>query len=47
MTFYTMKYIQNNQNTNQAVLYALMLVAALGDCKIVWVRMNDFLNLFL
>ena len=30
MTFYTMKYIQNNQNTNQAVLYALMLVAALA-----------------
>ncbi|QPP18141.1 hypothetical protein PRL2021_2041 [Lactobacillus crispatus] len=46
MTFYTMKYIQNNQNTNQAVLYALMLVA-LGDCKIVCVRMNDSLNLFL
>ena len=45
MTFYTMKYIQNNQNTNQAVLYALML--ALGDCKIVCVRMNDSLNLFL
>lgn len=30
MTFYTMKYIQNNQNTNQAVLYALMLVTALA-----------------
>ena len=30
MTFYTLKYIQNNQNTNQAVLYVLMLVAALA-----------------
>ena len=30
MTFYTIKYIQNNQNTNQTVLYILMLVAALA-----------------
>lgn len=30
MTFYTLKYIQNNQNADRAVLYVLMLVAALA-----------------
>ena len=28
MTFYTLKYIENNQNNNQTILYILMLVAA-------------------
>lgn len=28
MTFYTLKYIQNNQNADKAILYGLMLVAA-------------------
>ena len=28
MTFYTLNYIQNNQNTDQAIFYILMLVAA-------------------
>lgn len=30
MTFYTLKYIQNNQNTDRTILYILMLVAALA-----------------
>ncbi|MDH5101035.1 DUF3290 domain-containing protein [Lactobacillus kefiranofaciens] len=30
MTFYTLKYIQNNQNTDRTILYVLMLVAALA-----------------
>ena len=28
MTFYTLNYIQNNQNTDRAIFYILMLVAA-------------------
>lgn len=28
MTFYTLKYIQNNQNADKAIFYGLMLVAA-------------------
>lgn len=28
MTFYTLKYIQNNQNADKAILHGLMLVAA-------------------
>lgn len=28
MTFYTLNYIQNNQNTDWAIFYILMLVAA-------------------
>ncbi|POO16524.1 hypothetical protein CDA64_01963 [Lactobacillus helveticus] len=28
MTFYTLKYIQNDQNADKAILYGLMLVAA-------------------
>ncbi len=28
MTFYTLKYIQNNQNADKAILYGLMLIAA-------------------
>ncbi|AZN77216.1 hypothetical protein CXB72_08880 [Lactobacillus acidophilus] len=28
MTFYTMNYIQNNQNTDRAIFYILMLIAA-------------------
>lgn len=27
MTFYTLNYIQNNQNTDRAIFYILMLVA--------------------
>lgn len=30
MTFYTLKYIQNNQNADKAILYGLMLVAAIA-----------------
>lgn len=30
MTFYTLKYIQNNQNADRTILYVLMLVAALA-----------------
>lgn len=30
MTFYTLKYIQNNQKTDRTILYVLMLVAALA-----------------
>lgn len=30
MIFYTLKYIQNNQNADRTVLYVLMLVAALA-----------------
>lgn len=29
MTFYTLKYIENNQNNNQTVLYLLMVIAAI------------------
>ena len=28
MTFYTLKYIQNDQNADKAILYGLMLIAA-------------------
>ena len=28
MTFYTINYIQNNQNTDRAIFYILMLIAA-------------------
>ena len=59
MDFYTINYIQNHQNTDRTALYILMIVAASAmiifailylrdrDCKIVCVRMNDSLNLFL
>lgn len=30
MTFYTLRYIENNQNNNKTFLYILMLVAALA-----------------
>ncbi|RMC25796.1 MULTISPECIES: DUF3290 domain-containing protein [unclassified Lactobacillus] len=29
MTFYTLKYIERNQNTNKTILYALIAIAAL------------------
>ena len=28
MTFYTINYIQNNQNSDRTILYVLMLIAA-------------------
>lgn len=30
MTFYTLSYIQNNQNTDRAIFYVLMLIAAVA-----------------
>lgn len=30
MTFYTMNYIQNNQNTDRAIFYVLTLIAAIA-----------------
>lgn len=30
MTFYTLKYIQNNQSTDRTIYYILMLVAAVA-----------------
>ena len=31
MTFYTLKYIEQNQNTNKTILYILIAVAAVCD----------------
>lgn len=41
MTFYTLKYIQNNQSTDRTIYYILMLVAAVAMdcvCSIVFTR---------
>lgn len=41
MTFYTLKYIQNNQNSDRTLLYSLMVIAALAMTVFVFLYLRD------
>lgn len=41
MTFYTLKYIQNNQNNNQAILYVFMALAVVAMIVFALLYLHD------
>lgn len=44
MTFYTLQYIENNQSTDKAILYILMLLAALAMVVFAVLYLRDRFN---